>query len=690
MEKAKLNVFKSKSGTLIVKAIFIDTNKEMTVQNFNHKDAISLNGKEVDIERDKGPIIKILLDGEVIYSKSAISAAPKKRTGQQADQQQACTAWAPYNFIPLNDIVLEVEEPRSFDTYHKDRFTGNIELHIEAKTPLYIRDTLTEDQMKEKEEKERNKERYISPSDFCSTAGRPRIPGSSLRGMTRTMVEIVSFGKFGFFDDKRLYFRAVADRSRLGEDYKKTMVDIKNNHFPKIKAGILKKSGRKYRIYPSKTISNTQIFRINFDKLKKVVDGTTDFIVPSFDFRDAYYMPVVPTDHLHTMPNGRTHNLRYAKLASISTIKNAQHKQKGFIIASGEFGNKKHMHWVINEPDTQFVELDEAVIDEYKNDANRKEETDLLNKLTNHPDGVPCFYITDDKDKIISFGHTGMFRLAYKKTIGEHVPGKLKDDSKIDLAEAIFGNEKTFAGRVFFEDAFCNQKDVAYEGEKNITLLGPKSTTFQHYLEQKGINLADHPKNLAHYNSDNNIRGNKSYWHKSGENWANEDQTSFNEKTDNKINPVKAGSAFTGRIRFENLSRVELGALLFAIDLPEGCCHKLGMGKPLGLGSVRITPKLCISDRTNRYTNLFAEWETPIAEADKSQYKKAFELYVLKTLKDLQQNLWFNQRMIELKAMLDFNQKPLDNKTRYMTIEPNEFKSRCVLSKPSEIVRRRT
>jgi CRISPR-associated protein (TIGR03986 family) len=688
MEKAKLHVSKSKSGTLIVKAIFIGTNKEMPVQNFSHKDAASLNGQEVDIEREKGQIAKILLNGEAIYSKASIAVASKKQARQQADTKQPCIACAPYNFIPLNTDVVKADIPPVFNTYHKDRLTGYIELHIEAKTPLYIRDTLTEDQMKEKEEKERNKERYIHPSEFCSTAGMPRIPGSSLRGMTRTMVEIVSFGKFGFFDDKRLYFRAVADISRLGEDYKETMVDIKNNHFPKIKAGILKKSGRNYRIYPSKTISKTQIFRINFDKLKKVVDGTTDFIVPSFDFRDAYYMSVAPTDHLHTMPNGKTHNLRYAKLASISTIKNAQHPQKGFIIASGEFGNKKHMHWVINEPDTQFIEVDETVINEYKNDANRKEETDLLKKLTNHPDGVPCFYITDDKNKIISFGHTGMFRLAYKNTIGEHIPQSLKDNVTIDFAEAIFGNERTFAGRVFFEDAICVRNDIDYEGEKVITLLGPKPTTFQHYLEQKGVNLTNHPKNLAHYNSNNNIRGNKLYWHKSGKNWANKDQTIFNKKTDNKINPVKTGTTFAGRIRFENLSRVELGALLFALDLPEAYCHKLGMGKPLGLGSVKITPKLFISDRTKRYTSLFAEWETMIAKADKSEYKKAFEKYVLDELKDAQQTLWDNERMKELKAMVDFNQKPLDDKTRYMTIEPNQFKARCVLATPSETVKK--
>ncbi len=483
MDKATLKITKSKSGAFVTEALFIDTGKKMTIQNFSHKDIESLNGKEVDTERDNGQIIKMLLKGEIIYSNC-------KKHGVQ--QLRAC---APYNFIPLNDTALKAEELCSFDTYRKGRFTGYIDLCIKTKTPLYIRNTLTENRIRGKKEKDREQNIYI-------TADKIRIPGSSIRGMTRTMVEIVSFGKFGFFDDKRLYFRAVADTSSLGED-------------------------------------------------------------------------------------------------------------------------------------------------------------------SRYPDGVP----------------------SYKKTIGEHIPQSLKDETKIDLADAIFGNERTFAGRVFFEDAFCNQSDIDYEGEKVITLLEPKPTLFQHYLEQNKNNFNDPHKKFVLYNSDNNIRGNKLYWHKSGRNWANKNQASFNEDTDNKINPVKADIIFTGKIRFENLSAVELGALLFAIDLPEGCCHKLGMGKPLGLGSVAITSNLFISDRTNRYTNLFAEWEIPIAETDKSEYKKAFEHYVLEALKDSHQNLWDNQRMRELKTMLDFSQKPLDKKTRYMTIGPNEFKNRRVLSKPSEIVK---
>jgi hypothetical protein len=64
---------------------------------------------------------------------------------------------------------------------------------------------------------------------------------------------------------------------------------------------------------------------------------------------------------------------------------------------------------------------------------------------------------------------------------------------------------------------------------------------------------------------------------------------------------VKAGITFSGRVRFNNLTNLELGALLEALQLPSGCSHRLGMGRPLGLGSVRITSRLRLVDRAARY-----------------------------------------------------------------------------------------
>ncbi|MFZ3383511.1 MAG: TIGR03986 family CRISPR-associated RAMP protein [Candidatus Methanoperedens sp.] len=616
------------------------------------------------------------------------------------------SAKAPYNFVPLNKSVIEAEKLPDQDCYYSDRNTGHLDCTLETLTPIYVRDTLTQDELEQKEAIEKDgKKRYIN-SDFFSPGKRFRIPGSSLRGMIRNLIEIASYGKFVSFEDKRLFFRAVADTSSLGQAYKNVMVDEANNYFPKIKAGILKKVNRSYVIYPSKNLpegsNSIQIYRINFDKKSKIVEGT-NFKLSNFEFRDIYFQPVPLQDHTHARWDRRKnanvpYKLRYAKLASVNDIKDKNHPTKGYIIASGEFGNKKHMHWVINEPGTESIKIDENVIEEYRNDSSRN-GPDLLEKWKEYPSGVPCFYITDG-NRITSFGHTGMFRLAYKLTIGEHIPKELWDESKTDFVEAIFGkaaekDKKSFSGRVFFEDALLlNQNENPIMDELiPKTLSSPKPTTFQHYLKQDESNNI---KNLKHYNDpDANIRGYKLYWHKSGENWT---QNDFNPKQDTKIRPVKPNTKFNFRIRFENLSQIELGALLFALKLPDRCAHKLGMGKPLGLGSVKIKPELSISDRKKRYSSLFENeaWtlsENINSEAEIDRMINIFQKHILGKIGAENENpssLWETSRLKKLKLLLDVEigkKLEKEGKIRYMSIEPkNEFKDRNVLPSPEEVI----
>jgi CRISPR-associated protein (TIGR03986 family) len=52
---------------------------------------------------------------------------------------------------------------------------------------------------------------------------------------------------------------------------------------------------------------------------------------------------------------------------------------------------------------------------------------------------------------------------------------------------------------------------------------------------------------------------------------------------------IKPNTEFEFEITVTNLSRVELGALLWLLELPEDHHHRLGGGKPLGFGSVRLT-----------------------------------------------------------------------------------------------------
>lgn len=238
----------------------------------------------------------------------------------------------------------------------------------------------------------------------------------------------------------------------------------------------------------------------------------------------------------------------------------------------------------------------------------------------------------------------------------------MKDESKIDFSEAIFGkisekNKKSFSGRVFFEDALLmnqNENPVMNEVIPQ-TLSSPKPTTFQHYLEQDSNDIAK----LKHYNSDTSIRGYKLYWHKSGAQWKS--QTEFNKNIDTKIKPVKPNTIFNFRIRFENLSRIELGALLFVLKLPPECAHKLGMGKPLGLGSVKINPEVLISNRKKRYSSLFENenWaisENKSNEAEINNFKKSFEDYILGKIGTERQSatsLWETPRLKQLKLLLN-------------------------------------
>jgi len=648
-DEAELKFNKTKKGKI---EIYL---KELNIKAVNFKIPQELDGKKVIVERENGKVVKIIYGNQEFTSENA---KPKKSNTQdkQQNKDNMGTAKAPYNFVPLNQTVVEVEQRPDFDKYHNDRYTGYIDIKIENLTPLYIRNS-------DKEDKDKDKQKSY---EFFNVDGKYIIPGSSIRGMIRTLVEIISYGKFGYFNDERLYYRGLADCSNLRQEYQNK---INNN----VEAGYLyyDQNSRSYKIKPA---------------MKK---------------------------------NNKTFNTFNDISKEFSYEKKEDGSWKGW---SGKFSNKKRKNWIIYEPDQnakEIIEINQDDIKNYKNDKNRNIPTDLLdsakNKRLNNvtfDHGVPVFYTkyngVDGKTHI-AFGHTRYFRLPYEKTIGDHIPKDLKDDNKTDLAEAIFGKESKFASRVFFEDAVLqnNPQDAFYEKTSPKILSSPKPTCFQHYLEQSS-NDPRQLNQLNHWNSNASIRGNKLYWHRNTPSNSNEEH-SWNEGKIIKdtqhtvIKPLKENNEFKGRIRFENLSSVELGALLFAIDLPENCAHKLGMGKPLGLGSVKITiDEFFISDREKHYNQLFEDnnWYVPRKDGKtKDEFKNDFEKYVLEKITLTEElnatTLWNTPRLKELKCLLNWQNteiiKDWNEKNRYMKIGPgrdgNEYRERPVLPKASDVVK---
>jgi len=612
-------------------------------------------------ELGKKQFKKDVLPGqEIIVDYDIVDGEIKIRDGKKQDY-----VGAPYNFIPLNVSPINGQIPPQskpnekgetesiiFSKFFPDPeyYSGLLTLNIHTKTPFFIRG---------------EKENMILVNN------QPAIPGSSLRGLTRSLVEIISFGKFLNYNNRVFYYRSTIEDQ--GE----------------IIAGFLKQDDdENYSIQPAKyerIINNNDKKDIKLPHVYKIRDGSVYF-------------------------------------------------------STGEFSNMLTI-WKFTRLDSDPVPVSKNIIDSYIEDEQRDEDiidmikTNRFSNVVNKKKkiipgneeslekGVPVFYRVNENNDVISFGHAKYYRVPYNHDVANFVHSNLNQG--IDFAESIFGytfkdkssKEKQAAGKIFFEDALLKSKidDVFLDIATLKVLGGPKPTTYQHYLKQPPGKKA---KNTWS-DKKGEIRGYKLYWHRNTSEDANDDYSwKFNtdDKTDyakmkkvlpDEIKPIKPEIEFFARIRFENLTAEELGCLLSAIKLPPGCCHKLGMGKPLGLGSIEISPTLVLHNKAERYKNLFDEkgnWNQPVINTDDSPYriedfKKKFEDYILGQLypdeKNGKPNFWKIPRMNELKTMLTFDHEINNEKwieaTRYMEIKPkdgseNEFKKRSVLPEPSETV----
>jgi CRISPR-associated protein (TIGR03986 family) len=72
------------------------------------------------------------------------------------------------------------------------------------------------------------------------------------------------------------------------------------------------------------------------------------------------------------------------------------------------------------------------------------------------------------------------------------------------------------------------------------------------------------------------------------------------------------GAVFSFTVRFQNLAAVELGALLWSLEMDRRGVHRLGFGKPLGFGSVTIeVTGVRLLDTAERYASLANDgWKT--------------------------------------------------------------------------------
>lgn len=118
------------------------------------------------------------------------------------------TIKAPYNFVPLEDTVFfpEWQNRISQDIPFSDGVSGRIDIKIEAKTPIFVRNGQAQLTEQEKKEGKKGDDSFSHTDD-----GRYFIPGTSIKGELRNVLEILSFGKMTQVQDARFGIRKIGD-----------------------------------------------------------------------------------------------------------------------------------------------------------------------------------------------------------------------------------------------------------------------------------------------------------------------------------------------------------------------------------------------------------------------------------------------------------------------------------------------
>ncbi len=663
-------------------------------------------------------------------------------TRPRRDKNRQVWARAPYNFVPLPAKIIAARPPLEHDIYHADALSGAIECEMETGSPTYVRGLMTEVQFRtvgQKKPDELTAEEKIAHAPFYGPSAQkvegyptPIIPGSTLRGMVRTLVEIAGFGRVRWVADEPTFtFRAVA--AARDDPLRVPYEDMLGRYGADVKAGFLVRQGEDWYITPASTPASLGLGaeKGNYFKVKERIIPAD--AIPGFvRLNSPRYRPgVFPVSFEAQERQGKRG--KYVAITRIGSPRAGHHYQyEGVLVCSGNMletsqagptPRKNHALLLLPDPKARSLKIREQTIRDYLAGLTPFQKQELWGGDNGClKDGGPAFYVERDGE-VIAFGHSPHFRVPARlpgskraATPRDFVAPELTDVSHPDLADAIFGwvedgssPEGQRAGHVSFGDAHFIGADgrIWFKPEPIAphVLSGPKPTTFQHYLAQdrETGHDPDDKVSLAHYGTsplETQLRGHKLYWHKGATPDIEASPSELKHESQlTRLVPLAPGVRFRFTLTFENLRPEELGALLWALSLPgeddKVYRHKLGMGKPLGMGAVALRARLQLTDRQVRYEQLFSgdRWAEAVAGADGAAYIEQFERYVLQELGSNARRLREVERIQMLLAMLEWregNEAWLEA-TRYMEIERgldkvNEYKERPVLPDPLAVI----
>lgn len=612
-------------------------------------------------------------------------------------QNNMAKVTAPFNFVPLpaEPFLPDWGEYISHDVPFKDGLSGKIRLTLTAETPIFVRNGA-----RQKSEGEQ-KEETFSQYDFGEGKSPYFLPGSSIKGEVRSVLEIMSFGKMRL-DQRAMFAQREWDNTTL---YTLRNIKVQNT----IHCGYLRRKGKDYVIEDHgkpwrishkdlDKMLGEDIFKDNFSQ--EAVKGTKEGKLTDEQKTAGYKYRLIEDAELTYKLFGETFSspnivekVLSQNFTSNKVVYDPNGRKTGNIVLTGspnpwiyprKADGGKFREFVFPKEKIKTRPVSSEMFDHYKFIYDRKDEVgkkewDRIRKIIENSEedpkegefrypGVPVFFRIDDNDKVKDFGFALLYKLPYDHTPYDTLSSGNKSD-RLDMAECIFGQiskepGKSLKGRVVFSNAHA--KRAVVDDKVTVTLSSPKASYYPIYVkQQKG-------KPYKTYN-DGQIRGWKRYVLKNDA----LPQNNKNEKIDSGITPLKTGAEFKCDVAFFNLRPAELGALLSAITFhgKRECRHQIGGGKPYGYGRTRVEVD-SIKDVDGN-------------DLDVNAYLGCFE-----DLMERNRIGWLASPTIkELFAMAATSVKPTDPEFKYMTLtteDNNDFadakKAKLHLKNFTEIV----
>ncbi len=491
---------------------------------------------------------------------------------------------SPYNFVPApsEDQVFKPEWANqvSHDIPFEDGQSGELDITITAETPIFIRNghSIEDHGIYEKWKKDENikltdiekkyLERYLS---FSNIDGRFFIPATSIKGMLRNVLEIISFSRMRQVDSSPFY--GLRDMNNKDYKFETNQKELKSGWLKLVNGNWIVEEVQHVRISMQDIEQKYQIRNRGIQSAKTALEKYTilngNILNAKFEF----------VKELIKNPPG----FNYGKLYKFSESGDFS----GTIVLYGNIGNK-HYDFVFGKDVINTHDVENSLI------SNMEKLDQPLWDFHKKSNQIPIFFKTEG-NKVKHFGFSKLYRLNNGNRIANLSPIAGYKEGK-DLAELIFGysdeENESLKGRLFISNAFCSGNIVQQKNTETRVLSTPKPSYYPSYLKQDSFNADGSIKSYKTYvNKSSELAGFKRYpVHQNIKLNGNNE----NENIPSSFIPLPAGTVFNCKIRFHNLKKIELGALLSAITFHNNLdfSHSIGGAKPYGFGKVKIDNKM--------------------------------------------------------------------------------------------------